>query len=82
MKPLTWTTGPSIDFPTWATITKCESRSRSRFLATRHGFTRFVLPELTDHGRTMAAYRVKEMARATPTMPIHRTRHWGRLLAS
>lgn len=71
-----------IDFPKWATITRCDHRSQTISSPSQHGQMRFVARLLTEHGRIMAGYRARELARAVPVEPVHRTMHRGRRLSA
>lgn len=71
-----------ILFPHWVQVTPCEHVSRSRSFDSAHGWVKFVTHEFTDRGVFMSGYRAAELARAEPVVPIHRTVHRGRVLAS
>jgi hypothetical protein len=82
VKPQPYREPEGIAFPNWVQVTPCEHVSRSRSFASPHGRVKFVTYEWTDRGRFMTGFRAAELARAERVVPIHRTVHRGRVLAS
>jgi hypothetical protein len=72
----------TVDFPKWVATSACNLRSQTMIVSDRHGCTRTIVAELTEHGRRLLAYRPSELAPAERPAPVHRATHRGRRLAA